>query len=405
MDTHKDQAQIKTDLIGIIKSLGIRDSNIYFHNSLPEERLKVAIDSFAPTICRDDVIAFVDNTILNTGREGLIITPDRIFIRNILYSPHMYKIRNIKSWGCKNSTLKFGERNVFDSIRADVNKVRIIITAIREYMDAYGPDEEPETPVQETFSPKIATTETVVEKEAVSEAPVKKIKVQRDAIPSDHAEKKTIPTKVGRTEAAFVKSDGPKMVIPGLVAPLINKGGGYLVVIVALLRDKGPDKVLDIISRFPVIGAAGLVGKLVLAKPLQWINDQMKTKGEAYMMKGLVEFWQANGVSRESLEADIHKLPDFLIDDDLKQDSFDLLDKFLPGENLELPESTVEEFEETCEAEMNICPSCGAHVSANSKFCPNCGNKMINEYKCPSCGHVQKEKMKFCPECGSPVEA
>lgn len=44
------------------------------------------------------------------------------------------------------------------------------------------------------------------------------------------------------------------------------------------------------------------------------------------------------------------------------------------------------------------CPKCGAKISADSRFCPECGTKIISE--CPKCGAKVSPKQKFCPECG-----
>ncbi len=45
-----------------------------------------------------------------------------------------------------------------------------------------------------------------------------------------------------------------------------------------------------------------------------------------------------------------------------------------------------------------VCPSCSSHVNENSKFCPECGHRFINN--CPKCNTVVKPGTKFCPECG-----
>lgn len=44
------------------------------------------------------------------------------------------------------------------------------------------------------------------------------------------------------------------------------------------------------------------------------------------------------------------------------------------------------------------CPKCGSKIPAGSKFCPECGTKIITE--CPKCGAKVSPKQKFCPECG-----
>jgi len=52
-------------------------------------------------------------------------------------------------------------------------------------------------------------------------------------------------------------------------------------------------------------------------------------------------------------------------------------------------------------AALVICPKCGAHVPATSKFCPECGTNLTPPsqatIKCPKCGHDIPAGSKFCP--------
>ena len=52
------------------------------------------------------------------------------------------------------------------------------------------------------------------------------------------------------------------------------------------------------------------------------------------------------------------------------------------------------------------CSGCGTNVPATAKFCPECGEKIVNlrenEIICPSCG-AKTSKGKFCQECGAPL--
>jgi membrane protease subunit (stomatin/prohibitin family) len=56
-------------------------------------------------------------------------------------------------------------------------------------------------------------------------------------------------------------------------------------------------------------------------------------------------------------------------------------------------------------AAIVICPKCGAHIPATSKFCPECGTTITppsaNTMTCPKCGKTIPAGSKFCPECGS----
>lgn len=46
------------------------------------------------------------------------------------------------------------------------------------------------------------------------------------------------------------------------------------------------------------------------------------------------------------------------------------------------------------------CSSCGAVIPANSKFCPECGNKFASTVTCPNCNKEVPLGSKFCLECG-----
>ncbi|MBQ6774929.1 MAG: SPFH domain-containing protein [Synergistaceae bacterium] len=47
----------------------------------------------------------------------------------------------------------------------------------------------------------------------------------------------------------------------------------------------------------------------------------------------------------------------------------------------------------------STCPSCGQPVSEGSKFCPNCGARLV----CPNCGNALIPGAKFCPNCGNKI--
>ena len=49
------------------------------------------------------------------------------------------------------------------------------------------------------------------------------------------------------------------------------------------------------------------------------------------------------------------------------------------------------------------CPNCQAQISAQSKFCPECGNTVPQGKACTKCGSMLAPGAKFCPECGTPV--
>ncbi|KZL92376.1 zinc ribbon domain-containing protein [Clostridium magnum] len=50
------------------------------------------------------------------------------------------------------------------------------------------------------------------------------------------------------------------------------------------------------------------------------------------------------------------------------------------------------------------CPKCGCSLEKNSKFCPDCGEKLTSSKHCPECGEKLNANAKFCISCGKKIE-
>lgn len=46
------------------------------------------------------------------------------------------------------------------------------------------------------------------------------------------------------------------------------------------------------------------------------------------------------------------------------------------------------------------CPKCHCSLEKNSKFCPECGEKLVSTKYCPECGEILAPNAKFCISCG-----
>lgn len=52
-----------------------------------------------------------------------------------------------------------------------------------------------------------------------------------------------------------------------------------------------------------------------------------------------------------------------------------------------------------------ICPNCKSNIPDDSKFCPECGAKVVKTNDCPKCGARNLPKdSKFCPDCGAIIK-
>lgn len=50
------------------------------------------------------------------------------------------------------------------------------------------------------------------------------------------------------------------------------------------------------------------------------------------------------------------------------------------------------------------CPKCGVALASHTKFCPECGAKIVDKVFCSQCGKPIEASVKFCPECGAKQE-
>ncbi|MCD8215927.1 MAG: zinc-ribbon domain-containing protein [Clostridiales bacterium] len=63
-----------------------------------------------------------------------------------------------------------------------------------------------------------------------------------------------------------------------------------------------------------------------------------------------------------------------------------------------IPQNSYEKIKPEEIAQKSNCPSCGAEINKDTKFCPECGSPTENH--CPKCNAVIAGTPKFCPECG-----
>lgn len=61
------------------------------------------------------------------------------------------------------------------------------------------------------------------------------------------------------------------------------------------------------------------------------------------------------------------------------------------------------EFAQNVGGSASKCPFCGAAVTAEAKFCSQCGKPLGSKF-CSRCGTALSGSPKFCPECGQKIE-
>lgn len=54
--------------------------------------------------------------------------------------------------------------------------------------------------------------------------------------------------------------------------------------------------------------------------------------------------------------------------------------------------------------EVNFCGKCGSRLYQGSKFCPSCGNQVVEPFVCPECKKELHPDTELCPSCGLVIE-
>jgi len=80
-------------------SLRLKDPAVFCKPDIPLKKLGNAIHSYASSIQIDDVLVLVDDTFFGSAKDGLIITADRIFAKEIASKPISFSLASITGIG------------------------------------------------------------------------------------------------------------------------------------------------------------------------------------------------------------------------------------------------------------------------------------------------------------------
>jgi hypothetical protein len=78
----------------------IHDDRIFFYPNIPPDKLKNAVSAYAPVPNGERILALIDDTILRSGKSGVLLTNKSISACNALESPRSFALRSISSVKC-----------------------------------------------------------------------------------------------------------------------------------------------------------------------------------------------------------------------------------------------------------------------------------------------------------------
>lgn len=85
---------------------GINDNHVYVAPNIPYDKLKNAIEAYAPLLEPDDVLVLFDDTAWGGARDGMLITYDCVYSHEIFMEP-------VHRFFFKDSDIRYGGKKIF----------------------------------------------------------------------------------------------------------------------------------------------------------------------------------------------------------------------------------------------------------------------------------------------------
>ncbi|MDE5831778.1 MAG: hypothetical protein K2H64_02135 [Desulfovibrio sp.] len=108
----------------------------------------------------------------------------------------------------------------------------------------------------------------------------------------------------------------------------IAKTKEYSVIVIALLGNNAPERVLNMMENLHIIGAVASISKALFFNQISWLNTMLKDKGQKYVMENLAKEFAKQNISIQYLIHEINSMSDIVLARKYKDESIDLLNKY-----------------------------------------------------------------------------
>lgn len=297
IDIHMDSKLF----LNILQEIISPNSKIHIAPNIPSKKLFNALGEYGIDIYPKDVLLLIDDTTFGSATEGLILADNKFYIHPTAKKNIIIDLDAINNISCKKNKLFIDNEMVFNPSSPDAVDIAKFYTAliicIKYGVGIQSIDIKDESSQENSGDGKRKILN-------ISGA----VTIQRDATISE--------------------------LISSSSLDIILKAGYYMPVILVLFHYYTPDIVFSIISRMPVVGVAGFLGKIVLAPPLEKLHRAFMEFGEQYIMEKAVVNWQKQKVELNDIAEKINNIPSVIIDDKEKNEAIVLLNKYYNVQNI-----------------------------------------------------------------------
>ena len=103
----------------------IYDERVWFSPRIPAAKVQGAIGSYGPGVAAVDVLVLVDNTVWGGCANGMLVTREYLYARDIMGSPRTFKISEIKTANLIDDDELFVNGNQFVNLNITDSQVKL----------------------------------------------------------------------------------------------------------------------------------------------------------------------------------------------------------------------------------------------------------------------------------------
>ncbi|MGI9257097.1 MAG: SHOCT domain-containing protein [Salinispira sp.] len=133
-------------------STKIKDGHIFFAPDIPMEKLGNVLKSYGKGVAEEDALLLIDNTAFGNAKDGLLMTPSRLYIHNQMENPQHIDIADIQSVsfaeGWIISVIHVNDAKFFEVSIPEKHSLRSFTEMLREIAKRLHPNAGEKSPVQ-----------------------------------------------------------------------------------------------------------------------------------------------------------------------------------------------------------------------------------------------------------------
>jgi hypothetical protein len=107
----------------------------FVYPNIPEKKLKNALTSIAKGVAEDDVLLLVDSTIFGSAKDGVIVTADKIFLKEAFTDPKIFRLRQIEKITFCESQISIDGEEAFSTAGMSGEEAAALVKLVCAYCD------------------------------------------------------------------------------------------------------------------------------------------------------------------------------------------------------------------------------------------------------------------------------